>query len=343
MVKGLAHRFWKEAPDAAIAVSANGRILFWNPAAEAIFGYEMTEAIGRTLQELLIPEAPDDAPHEADLIKADNENIYEAVRRRKDGTLVYVTGSSKILRDGSGAVECTLYTKKDITPQKIARDAGLMESRYGPLLESMPDAIAIVNGIGRIVHVNSHAAQLFGYPSTRLIGEPVEALLPERLRRAHSMHRAAFLMHPRARAMGQGLELYGLRNNGEEFPVEISLSPLQTEAGTMVMSAVRDITDRRKAEQKFRGLLEAAPDAMVIVGRDGNIALVNSQTERLFGYPRAELLGKPVETLVPERFRSRHDRHRDSFFFNPAHARWVRDSSCTDYAPIRPSSPWRSA
>jgi PAS domain S-box-containing protein len=313
----FAHRFWEEAPDAAIAVSADGHILFWNGAAEVIFGYQRGEALGRTIQELLIPEEQAGAAHRGHPRNTDVGDIFEAVRRRKDSTLVYVTGSSKTIRNRDGAVECVLYTKKDITPLKVERDAGLMESRFGPLLESMPDAIAIVNRIGRIVHVNSHAAQLFGYPRADLIGRPVEILLPDRFRRAHSVHRAAFFTQPRARSMGAGLELYGLRSSGEEFPVEISLSPLQTEAGTMVMSAVRDITDRRKAEQKFRGLLESAPDAMVIVGRDGRIALVNSQTERLFGYARADLLGKPVETLVPERFRGRHDRHRDSFFLQP--------------------------
>jgi len=149
------------------------------------------------------------------------------------------------------------------------------------------------------------------------VGEPVEMLLPARLRAAHNGHRLNFFAQPRTRTMGAGLELHGVRSNGEEFPVEISLSPLETEEGTMVMSAVRDITDRKQAEQKFRGLLESAPDAMVIVGSDGRIALINSQTERLFGYSRQELLGLPVETLVPERYRSKHPGHRASFFAQP--------------------------
>jgi protein-histidine pros-kinase len=117
--------------------------------------------------------------------------------------------------------------------------------------------------------------------------------------------------------MGAGLELYGLRKDGSEFPVEISLSPLETEEGTLAMSAIRDISDRKRAEQKFRGLLESAPDAMVIVNRMGTMVLVNSQTEKLFGYTRAELLNQPVELLVPERFRARHPGHRNQFFLDP--------------------------
>jgi protein-histidine pros-kinase len=117
--------------------------------------------------------------------------------------------------------------------------------------------------------------------------------------------------------MGVGFELYGVRKDGTEFPVEISLSPLHTDEGTLVMSAVRDITERKKAEQKFRGLLESAPDAMVIVDRDGRIVLINSQAVRLFGYAPEDLVGKQVEALVPERFRAKHPGYRGSFFGNP--------------------------
>ena len=117
--------------------------------------------------------------------------------------------------------------------------------------------------------------------------------------------------------MGSGLDLYGLRKDGTEFPIEISLSPLETEQGTLVSSAIRDVTERKKAEDKFRALLESAPDAMVIVGKDGRIALVNAQTEKLFGYGRAELLGKTVEMLVPVRFRDHHPQHRTDYFASP--------------------------
>src|SRR2546428_9439255 len=117
--------------------------------------------------------------------------------------------------------------------------------------------------------------------------------------------------------MGSTLELYGLRKDGTEFPVEISLSPLETEDGLLVSSAIRDITERKKSEDKFRGFLEAAPDAIVIVNRYGNIVLVNAQAEKLFGYSRRELFGQNVEEPVPERIRGKHPQHRASFFAEP--------------------------
>lgn len=264
-------------------------------------------------------------PH--DRIQDENENlqlarvkelsVYESLRRRKDGSLVHVSVSTKAIRDAAGEILYFLSTKKDVTHLKVLRDAKLVETRFRDLLESTPDAIVMVNITGRIVLINSQAEAVFGWQRAELIGQPVELLLPARLHYTHVGHRANFFSQPRARSMGAGLELFGLRKNGEEFSVEISLSPLETEEGTMVMSAIRDITARKKAEQKFKDLLESAPDAMVIVDRTGKIVLINSQTEKIFGWQRAELLGQPVEVLVPARFRDVHPGHRSGFFDHP--------------------------
>jgi PAS domain S-box-containing protein len=293
-------------------------VVHWNSGAEAVFGYASTEVVGCLLNEIIVPL--DRLEEEQKLLREALETgsaTFESVRRRKDLSLIYVDVSSKVIRNSQGQIEFILSNQKDVTNLKVLRDAKLIEAKFRDLLESTPDGIVMVNPTGRIVLTNSQADRLFDYKRGELLGKPVEVLLPERYRHAHVGHRSNYFSHPRARSMGAGLELYGLRQNQSEFPVEISLSPIETTEGTLVMSAIRDISDRKKAEQKFRGLLEAAPDAIVIVNREGNIVLVNSQTEKLFGYRREELLGQKIEMLVPERFRNKHPSHRNGFFADP--------------------------
>jgi PAS domain S-box-containing protein len=189
-------------------------------------------------------------------------------------------------------------------------------SLFRALLESAPDAMVIVDATGTIVLVNSQTEQMFGHPREELLGQSVDVLVPHRFRPQHPGHRGRYFDEPRVRGMGTNLDLYGLRRGGIEFPVEISLSPLKTPEGTLVSASIRDLTDRRRAEAKFRALLESAPDAIVIVNRSGEIVLANSQTERLFGYAREELVGRPVEILVPPRF-SGHVSHREGYFSEP--------------------------
>jgi PAS domain S-box-containing protein len=189
------------------------------------------------------------------------------------------------------------------------------------LLETLPDAVVAVDGDGTIVQVNSQAQDLFGYDRDELIGQKIEMLVPEHYRRQHHHHRDKFVQTPKARRMGADLDLHGKRRNGSEFPVEVSLSPVSTENGTFVLSAIRDISDRKRiaeelqraneelhrrtAEQlgeyrsKLASIIDSSEDAILSKDLNGIITSWNRGAEHIYGYTPEEVVGRHISLLIP--------------------------------------------
>jgi PAS domain S-box-containing protein len=187
-----------------------------------------------------------------------------------------------------------------------------MEARYRGLLEAAPDAMVVVDQAGAIVLLNLQAEKQFGYRRDELVGKQVKTVIPEGFAERLIADDARTAAEALAQQIGTGLELIGRRKDGSEFPMELMLSPLESDDGILVTAAIRDIGVRRQAEEhlaqmeaRYRGLLEAAPDAMVVVNHAGEIVLLNLQAEKQFGYRRDELLGLPVKNIIPEGFAER--------------------------------------
>ena len=201
---------------------------------------------------------------------------------------------------------------------RLARE-GLLSPGF---LEAVPDATLVVNQDGIVLQVNSQVEELFGYTRDELIGQPVEILVPDRQRPQHQHHRKHFTERPKVRRMGAGLDLYGRRRDGSEFPVEISLSPVPTGDGMLVLSAVRDITDRKRMEEELRRvhkeleqrkdrqlwqyqsrlalIVDSSQDAIIGKNLDGIVTHWNKGAEHIYGYKAEEVVGKPISMLAPK-------------------------------------------
>ncbi len=200
---------------------------------------------------------------------------------------------------------------RDISVRK-AKHLARMEGRYRGLLEAAPDAMVVVDQDGIIVLLNVQAERKFGYSRGELLGQKVTNIIPEGFAERLIADGTRSAAEALAQQIGTGIELIGRRKDSGEFPIELMLSPLENAEGTLVTAAIRDISVRKNAEKylaqmegRYRGLLEAAPDAMVVVNQDGDIVLLNLQAEKQFGYRRDELLGQKVTNIIPEGFAER--------------------------------------
>jgi protein-histidine pros-kinase len=298
--------------DAIVGKSLDGTITSWNEGAERMYGYTAAEIIGQPITSLI----PNDRLGE-------ETQIFEQVhlgqivpayltrRKRKDGLLVDISLTVAPIRDEDGTIVGASAIARDITALQHR------EAQLTSLIEAAPDAFIVVGATGLIQFVNQQTENLFGYPRGEIIGQPIEMLVPDRARGKHPGLRGSYGEHPAARPM-RGRNLSGRRKDGTEFSVDISLTPLDTSQGLLVAAAVRDATERKEAEARFESLLEAAPDAIVVADEQGTITVANHRATDLFGYSTDELIGQPVEMLVPHQNREHHPQLRSGYVGHPA-------------------------
>lgn len=195
------------------------------------------------------------------------------------------------------------------TPAGALSLEGRIEREVPPaqILEAAPDAMIVVDHRGTLVYVNGEAEKLFGYPRAEILGQPVEVLMPEAHRGGHVAHRDAYVGHPRTRPMGQALQIVAKRRDGSEFPADVKLSPLPTSSGLLVTAAVRDITDRKQAEEKLRTYARHLEELQVSVERK-NVELEQRNRElEQFAYVSSHDLQEPLRKIVAfgDRLRTR--------------------------------------
>lgn len=232
--------------DAIIGKTLDGTITSWNRGAEKIYGYSSDEAVGRPISILFPPQCADELPRILKRIK-DGGAIthYETIRRRKDGQIIDVSLTISPIHDRGGRAVGASTIARDITERKRAAE------RFRLAVEASPNALLMVDQRGRIVLANDQAEQLFGYTRRELLRLGIEDLVPERYRGMHAKHRASFFSAPQTRAMGAGRDLFGLRRDGTEVPIEIGLNPLKEGSDYYVLASIIDITERRALEKKL--------------------------------------------------------------------------------------------
>ncbi|MDJ0883396.1 MAG: transporter substrate-binding domain-containing protein [Desulfobacterales bacterium] len=291
----------EQSPISVVITDNNGRIEYVNPKFVEFTGYTMEEARGQTPR---ILKASDVSASVYDEIRRtiDGGRIWsgELRNRHKNGELFWERAAIAPIFDDHGSISHFVAMEEDITERKE------QEERFRALLEAAPDAMVIVDRGGSIVLVNSQTERLFGYRREDLLGQPIEILVPEEKRAGHPVLRDQYLARAQVRAIGEALDLMAQAKDGTLIPVDISLSPIDTREGTLVVASVRDITERKKAEEAIRAqrdfvetVVNSIPDAISILDVEtGAIVDANEAFLAEMNKPREEVIGKPCYEMT---------------------------------------------
>ncbi|MGZ8190074.1 MAG: PAS domain S-box protein, partial [Methylococcaceae bacterium] len=291
----------------------HGYYIYSSTAVNQILGFSQGEVLGKHYTEFLTAQDKADQQNYA----ASHQPFYDLINhhRHKDGHEVITESTGLPIINAEGKVLKWRGVDRDITARKNFQDALIeSEQRTRLIIESSLSAIVIMDSSGLITDWNHQAEKMFGWSRNEAIGKRLaDLIIPQRYRNDHWQGLQTFLHSGIGPILNQLIEHTGLRRDGSEFPIELSVSPLKLGNAYIFSGFIHNITGRKRLEHRFRQAVESSPNSIIMVNESGKIVMVNAQTETSFGYSRTELIGQPIEILVPERFRSTHIGFRHAY------------------------------